>query len=225
MMNYESIGSKSVEQGIALIASELVELINNELAKNNAVNLLMRGGNTPKKLYETLLQTHRDDIDWCCCRLIILDERWAPFESERSNAGECYRHFASQVPLKAFIYPDTSLSIEDSLSDFSQSIKSIESEGILAAILGTANDGHIASIFPSMTIIAEAEDCFACAVDNTDEKRVSLTLDYINRSNNIWMMAFGDNKRDIIEMASSVETSDLPALNLNPDCHPKWFTC
>ncbi len=222
-MNYEFIPSVTVEEGISLIATQLVEYINSELEKNKTVNILMSGGNTPKLLYSEILNNHLGSVDWSNCRLIILDERFVSFDSERSNAGECFRYFASIVSLKEFIYPDTTKSIDKCVESYSDILNLLGTEGIKLSILGTADDGHLASIFPEMKIITEAKNCFACEIEGTNEKRVSLTLEFINRSENIWMMALGRHKGKIINMAKSMEYSELPALSLNSENTPKWF--
>ena len=222
-MNYELIDTTSLKQGVSTLAVNLVECIQFEMLKAETVNILMSGGNTPLYLYQELLTKHAKDIDWRRCRIIILDERFVPFESTRSNAGECYRNFASHVSLKQFIYPDTAMPIEECLISFSNAIKLIDNETIHLALLGTANDGHIASIFPDMDITASAKHCFSCLPENTTEHRLSLTLDYINRSKHIWMMAFGKNKQKIIQKVKENSPSRLPALSLKSSNPVKWF--
>jgi len=223
-MDYEFILNVSAEKGIELIAEQLIELIDREIVNSGTVNILMSGGNTPKRLYEELLLHHNENIAWKSCRFIILDERYVSFSDGRSNSGECYRHFISKIEVKDFIYPDTSKPIEECVNLYSKSIKSYAGR-VHLAILGTANDGHLASIFPQMKVLAKSEHCFACSAENISEARVSLTLDFINQSKNLWMMAFGKNKSRIIEMARALKVSDLPALKLNIERRPKWFIC
>ena len=91
------------------------------------------------------------------------------------------------------------------------------------ALLGTAADGHVASIFPGNTPLIFTGSVFSCKVNN-GEVRVLLSLDFINQSSNIWMMAFGADKQNITQKAINNECSTLPALSLNKDKNLTWYT-
>ena len=217
------MSSASREVGIRLLAKEFIDIIQERLLTSDAVNILMSGGNTPLSLYKELLKSY-SDFSWSKCRFIMVDERYVPFESSRSNAGMCYRHFGKHVNLLDFIYPDTSLPIEKCVDYFVKRVKSVDMKAIDIALLGTAKDGHIASIFPNSQPFFESGISFACYASEGQEKRVSLTLDYINKSDKIWMMAFGKEKQDILKRAQNNERNSLPALCLNDECDVTWFT-
>ncbi len=222
-MKKEFITSSTIEKSIALIAQKFIEKVNQQLSLSATVNILMSGGNTPKLLYKELIDNYVKALDWSACNIIVLDERYVPFDNERSNAGECYRNFVKYVSLKDFIYPDTSLPLEKCVSLFEESLAVIKSDGIHVALLGTANDGHIASIFPTMDILTQTSNCFACYVQGQNEKRISLNLSFINASKSIWMMALGENKKNIVKQAQSNEQSNSPVLSLSPVNELKWF--
>jgi len=221
-MRYQFLSSKNKDAGVKLIASLLIDFLQEKLKKSNVVNVLMSGGNTPLALYKELL-TNYSDFSWDKCRFIMLDERYIPFESTQSNAGQCYRHFAQHVNLLGFLYPNTTLGIEKSVTDFAQSIQLLGISEIDIAILGTAADGHIASIFPGNQPFFISGCSFACNTSN-NEKRISLSLDFINQSASIWMMAFGAEKQNITKRAKNNEWGTLPALSLNVDKNIHWFT-
>lgn len=223
-MPYQFLPSISKDAGIKLIASSLIDFLQTKLQNSQVVNILMSGGNTPLAIYKELLESY-PDFSWSKCRFIMLDERYVPFESDRNNAGQCYRNFICYVDVLDFIYPDTSLDINSCVSSFSKSILNIELLEVDIAILGTAADGHLASIFPNVVPSYRNGDAFSChhLVEGIKEDRISLTLDFINKSKNIWMMAFGEDKKIITKKAKTLIGSSLPALNLNKAIDPKWF--
>ena len=223
-MTYRFLSSKSRNAGVKLLASSLINFLQTEQNKSRVVNVLMSGGNTPLNLYEELLCSY-PNFSWKNCRIIMLDERYVPFDSIRSNSGQCYRHFIRHIDALAFIYPDTARSIDDCVKSYVNSIEANGVKTIDIAIVGTADDGHLASIFPDSTILFESNNFFACkpCFDGTEEARVSFTLDFINKSENIWMMAFGADKQRITNKAKNGENSCLPALNLNQSKSTLWF--
>lgn len=223
-MTYQFLPSTSKDDGVKKIAALLIAFLQEKLKKSNVVNILMSGGNTPIAIYQEILACY-PMFSWASCRIIILDERFVPFESVRSNAGQCYRNFIQHIDVLEFIYPDTSLDINACVQTYAKRLKNLDISAVDIAVLGTAEDGHLASIFPNVLPFFEDGDIFACqqVFENEPEIRISLTLDFINRSKNIWMMAFGADKQNITRKAQSLITSNLPALNLPRNNSTRWF--
>lgn len=223
-MTYRFLPSKNMEAGVKLLACSLINFLQEQLKKSNVVNVLVSGGNTPLAIYKEILDSY-PTFSWSKCRIIVVDERFVPFESARSNSGQCYRNFIQHSDVFEFVYPDTSLAINDCVSSYSNLLSSLRISEIDIALLGTAGDGHLASIFPNVLPFAEDGYLFACErlFENEMETRISFTLDFINQSKNIWMMAFGADKEKITRKAQSLDVSNLPALNLPKNKSTLWF--
>lgn len=217
-MKFKQFGSKN--KAIEALASRLAFFVD-EFRLDRKITILVSGGNTPLLIYKELL-TKYSAVDWSKCCFIMVDERYVPFESSRNNAGSCFREFVQQVKIEDFIYPDTRMPLEESTVQFSHQVKAIlDRGGIDLALLGTAPDGHVASIFPNSEPVVVHDIAFACKHDSPEEFRVSLDLASINLSHEIWVMALGEEKQGICEKAKS-DSFNLPVLCLDKQ-KTTWF--
>lgn len=218
----ENITFRNRKDAINELASRFVKYISDFPLSRN-INILVSGGNTPRILYNELLSKFDVSI-WSNCRFIMVDERFVPFSSDRSNSGSCHRVFANKVELADFIYPDTSIELEKSLRFYSKKVEAlIADEGFDLALLGTASDGHVASIFSKSTPLYSSGVAFACGLSEPYEKRISLNLESINSSQRIWVMALGGEKQYKLLKAKHNQEGDLPVFKL---CSKKttWFS-
>lgn len=176
-------------------------LFADECQLDRKVTILVSGENTPLFIYKEIL-TKYSTVDWSKCCFIMVDERYVPFESSRSNAANCFREFVQHSKVENFIYPFAHLPLEQSVAQFSSQVKAIlDRDGIDLALLGTTPDGHVASIFPNSEPIVVHDIAFACKHDSPEEFRVSFDLASINLSREIWVMALGEEKQGIFGKA------------------------
>jgi len=69
------------------LADWMVEYVSKVLSTKERFSVALTGGNTPKKLYEILASdAYKNKIDWSRANIFIGDERFVPFDDERSNA-------------------------------------------------------------------------------------------------------------------------------------------
>jgi 6-phosphogluconolactonase len=82
-------------------------------------------------------------------------------------------------------------------------------------IMGVGPDGHVASLFPGALHEAEIRDAFAITDSpKPPKKRITVSLNKINRSSEIWVVASGDSKREAIEGFMDGDMN-LPVSHLN----------
>ena len=78
---------KNYDELSEYIAHWMVEYICKTLATKKRFSIVLTGGNTPKKLYEILAsEEYKNKIDWSRANVFIGDERFVPFDDDRSNA-------------------------------------------------------------------------------------------------------------------------------------------
>src|SRR5882724_690546 len=78
---------KNYEELSEHLAERMVTYLCKILSTKERFSIALTGGNTPKKLYEILASDeYKNKIDWSRANVFIGDERFVPFDDERSNA-------------------------------------------------------------------------------------------------------------------------------------------
>lgn len=183
------------------IAGQLKDAI---AARGHAL-LAVSGGSTPKHVFERL---SRQLLDWSKVSITLVDERWAPESSDRSNArlvkAMLMQHEASAaqfVPLYADApTPEAGLpTVKTRLAALSLPFDVV--------ILGMGGDGHTASFFPGGDRLEEALDLngtqrvVPMRAEGADEPRITFSLPALLDTRALYLHIEGDAKRDVLAQA------------------------
>jgi len=77
---------KSADEVITGLADFCVRTINEVIAAKGECNLVLSGGNSPKKLYELLVSaSYKNKVDWSRTWFFFGDERYVPFTDKDNN--------------------------------------------------------------------------------------------------------------------------------------------
>ena len=188
---------EEVSQKLALFLKEKLMSL---LKEREVVRIGLAGGRTPRRSYSLL----KDMFSlWDKVRIFPTDERYVPISDTRSN----YRMLRETLGEAPKIYRiKTDLSPEEACREFD---RSLEEEGPLDLILlGLGEDGHTASLFPGVP----CEPCGgnACLSRSPDGLlRISMSLEFINRSREKVFLVTGEKKRKALERLLRGE--DIPA--------------
>lgn len=179
------------------------------LAERDTAGLALSGGNTPKAFMQALaLQT----LDWPCVRVTLVDERWVPESSERSNAAlvkSNLLHGAAAQARFVPLYRDTP-EPENAIGEIEDGLAMLPSP-FDALVLGMGNDGHTASFFPGGDHLAAALDPATTAVvlpmraPDAGEARITLTLPPILAARRLYLHIEGAGKQQVLAQAISGE--------------------
>lgn len=189
---------------VALVAF-VAEGIAERIETLGAAAIALSGGRTPTRFFRALSAY---DLDWERVTVTLVDERWVPETSERSNAALLRANLmqgraaaARFVPL----YADAPTP-EEGMADVDLAIAELPLP-FAAVVLGMGDDGHTASFFPGGDRLAECLDpegtdlVLPIRAPAAGEPRVTFTLPQILASDRIALHIEGAGKRAVLEAA------------------------
>ncbi len=195
-----SFGSK---EDLALALAEAVaDDLKAGCAGRGVAALAVSGGSTPKKFFGVL--GRRDDVDWSRVHVTLVDERWVPETSDRSNAALVNERLlqgpaasARFIPLYAGgAEPD-----EDALARTRAQLEVLPPR-FDAVVLGMGSDGHTASFFPGGDNLAEAltgaGPVVSMRAPGAGEPRVTLTLPRLLETAALYLHIEGEEKAAVL---------------------------
>lgn len=198
-----SFGSR---EDLALALAEAVaDDLRQGLAAHGRGCLAVSGGSTPGKFFGTL--GRRRDVDWGNVTVTLVDERWVPEISDRSNAGLVNMKLLQGPAASAHFVPLYAGGAEPDAAALDRSARQLEElpERFDAVILGMGNDGHTASFFPGGDNLAAAltgtDTVVGMRAPGAGEARVTLTLGRLLATRNLYLHIEGEEKARTLEQA------------------------
>src|SRR5687768_16471895 len=141
-----SFGSK---EDLALALAEAVAgNLQNGIESHGRAALAVSGGTTPARFFVTLGK--RKDVDWEKVMVTLVDERWVPETSDRSNAGLVNMKMLQGPAAVAQFIPLYSGGDAPDAAAIARTKAQLAAlpDRFDDAVLGMGNDGHTASFFP-----------------------------------------------------------------------------
>ena len=194
----------------------LIGAISTSIAARNTCTVVLAGGKSVHSVMRLALQC---DIDWSHVELVLADERCVPVGHVDRNdvaltaliesASTVHRPVVHGIPAELGPY----LGAEK----FSEQLATIGQPDI--ALMGVADDGHIASLFPDSTALSASGEAVS-VTDSAKEprERVSCSLSYLSHATYRIALQTGHNKRDIFVRLQQGER--LPLALFSPT---HWF--
>jgi 6-phosphogluconolactonase len=176
------------------------------IADEDAFNVALSGGSTPKLLFSLLAKGPPTEpkiwpFDWAKVFIYFVDERCVPPDHADSNYRMAHEELLSKVPIpeanifrmRGEIDPNTAA------IEYGQMLKARFGEtGLDLALLGMGDDGHTASLFPHTDALHEQKHrCIAHYVENSTTGkswRITLTAPFLNRSSETIITIAGSAK-------------------------------
>jgi 6-phosphogluconolactonase len=185
----------------------------------------LSGGKTPRDFYRKLAETGENPA-WRKTHLFLADERFVPFSDPDSNYGMLNDLLLSRInirPGNCHPVPVSEVSPEIAAEKYEDEIRSFFKlrEKALPEfdliMLGIGEDGHTASLFPDTKALKDRTHiAFPVCLDPEKHNRITLTLQVINNSKNIILLATGKKKAEVIRRVLKEDDASLPAALVKP---------
>lgn len=212
------------EVNIAL-ADFFVEKCNEAIAVKGYANVVLSGGNSPKKLHELLAAEYATKTSWTKINFFFGDERYVPFESPDNNGAMAKRTLFDPLNIdeSKIFYIDTSLEPEDAAEAYAMIFPS----AVDFIFLGLGDNVHTASLFPYTDILDEKSPTVKnIYVEEVKAMRISLTAPLINQAKTIAFLVYGAGKAEAVHDAIEGEENykKFPAQLIKPsNGEVHWF--
>lgn len=180
------------DEAAAALAGELEGLLSTALKQREEAALIVSGGSSPIGLFHELRER---DLPWDRIWIVPSDERIVPANHPERNEAMIQRTLLRSRAAAAGLV---------SLLNSGPLPRALFGP-FAAAVLGMGEDGHTASLFPGSpdleAALATEHMTYRLQVPQLDAKRVSLTPAAILKSRQIFLLFFGDRKRQVFERA------------------------
>lgn len=189
------------------LTSALADTIERELMlaveSRGDASLVVSGGSTPRPLFQAMAQRR---LPWEKITVTLADERWVDTASNDSNEGMLRKTLLQAEAVRVRFVPlkngaETAL---DGRDECERALAGI-SRPFDQVILGMGDDGHTASLFPSVSGSAldtkTTNLCAAIKPRDAPHERMSLTARALLDSRRIILHIVGDDKWRVYEKA------------------------
>jgi 6-phosphogluconolactonase len=203
------------------VAERLVQRLVDLQSDGGTPSLVLTGGTIAEKLHRAVLALPaRAEVDWGRVEIWFGDERFVPSDDQDRNALQARRAFLSALPVdpaRVHEMPASDGAYGDDV-DAAAGAYADELRRVLGneprfdvVMLGIGPDGHCASLFPGHEAVGAGG--LAVGVRNSPKPpptRVSLTMEMLNRADQVWFVASGEGKSQAVHDA--VTGSDVHAV-------------
>ena len=195
-------------------ADEVAGWLSDAIATKNVASLAVSGGKTPARFFEVLSTRVRD---WSKVTVTLVDERFVPPTSDRSNEKLTRDALLRNEAAKAHFVPLYSEVDTPEAAAEKAEYRLVEVHFPLdVVVLGMGTNGHTASFFPDAENLSELLDpktpqtVLAVHAASAGEPRLTLTLPRIAEARHLLLHIEGGDKRDVFDQEMSADTPRLP---------------
>lgn len=205
------------------LAGRIAQLLSKAVETRGQALIAVSGGTTPKRLFQTLSGI---GIAWDKVIVTLVDERFVPDDSPRSNARLAKTNLLTGPAASARFLPlyapaDT---VEAAAAIADAEVRKLPMP-FDVVVLGMGTDGHTASFFPDAPTLPSLIDPNARQMvapvhaESGGEPRITITMPTIIGARLLVLHIEGEAKRDVL--ASALAGADMPiGAVLRQSAHP-----
>ena len=196
------------------LANAVADRLASAIEARGTALLAVSGGKTPVLFFEALA---RRGIDWPKVTITLVDERFVPPSSDRSNARLVKEHLLQHEAARARfvgLFHETA-SVEEAARIASRDIAALELP-LDVAVLGMGADGHTASFFPDAEGLdrllspTRKEPVLPVHAESAGEPRLTLALPMLAAARFAALHIEGAEKKAVFESAMAQDRDLLP---------------
>lgn len=223
----------------ALIADRvpaLCAIANTAIAVNGDFRLVLSGGRTPLALFEALASVR---AHWAHWHIYFADERCLPLGDPERNDTQASRLWLDHVAIPAaqiHTIP-AELGAVVGAAAYAQTLENAGKFDLV--LLGLGEDGHTASLFPGLLILAELHGSTELpelndnanhnppaiavhAAPKPPPERISLSAERLSNTHRAWFLVTGAGKADALRRW--LDGEELPAASIAPETGVDIYT-
>ncbi|PRX08711.1 UNVERIFIED_ORG: 6-phosphogluconolactonase [Martelella mediterranea] len=196
------------ENGSALaaaLAAEVADKLALAIADKGTASIAVSGGSTPKAFFKALSSA---PIDWEKVTVTLVDERFVPEDSPRSNHKLVKENLLLGPAAQArFIPLYQNVENVGEAAEIVTNKVSATSLPFDVVVLGMGTDGHTASFFPGGDTLAKALDIntpagvMAMHAEGAGEARLTFTFSSLENAGLLILHIEGQEKMDVLNKA------------------------
>ncbi len=191
------------------LAASVAQVLAEQLLEQEIVSLAVSGGRTPERFFATLAAY---PLAWSSIVITLVDERWVPSSSPRSNEALVRKNLLIDQAQKALFIPLHASHIptpEEGCKIINNSLEERLPLPFGAVILGMGEDGHTASFFPGAENLSTALDMNTTdyvapiRAEAAGEPRITLTLPTLLNTRHLFLHFEGEAKKAVYDQAQA----------------------
>ena len=197
---------------VGAAATALAHRLETELSERGRVRLAIPGGSALDALAPA-----RDALGdrWSAVQLTWVDERCVPASDPESNRGEATRRGLLEPPAPRDVLPlfEDDEAPEAAVKRSRAALAARFESGLDVLLLGMGEDGHIASLFPSLPLPEDGDVAWVRDSPKPPADRITLTPRLLATARTSVLLATGKGKREALARLVAGDAS-LPASGL-----------
>ncbi len=208
---------------VAAAGDRLVGAIADAIAERGQAAIVLTGGGTGIGLLRRVGE-RSDEVDWAKVHLYWGDERFVPADNDERNDKQAREALLDHVDVpeaNVHAMPANDGAFGDDLEAAAQDYGQLLAATLDAPepefdvhLLGMGGEGHINSLFPDTAAVRETERLVVGVTDSPKPppRRITLTLNAVQRSREVWLVVSGAAKAEAVAAAvDGADPVDVPA--------------
>lgn len=223
---------KTEEEVRENLAVYFVAAAKEAIASKSRFSVALSGGTSPKKLYELLASTYKEQVEWQKVDFFFGDERYVPLTDANSNflMVKIALFEPLDIATAQIFSVDTTLEANKAAAAYTVTINQYFGNKPLSfdlVLLGLGDNSHTASLFPQTPVLHEETAAVkAVFLKDQDVYRITFTAPLINQANKVAFLVYGQGKaiavHHVIEGNKDIENFPAQLIELKKG-DLQWF--